>query len=191
MSDMIGLSKKFFYDWLNKYPDGPYKYDFHVPEVERWAKFILKNHPEIDPEVVLISVWLHDIGSYPISDRDHAVVGEEIARKFLKKHKYNEEKSLKILHCIRAHRCRDVKPSSMEAKLVACADSASHFTDCIYIQILIDAHSKKSEKLSDYAFDKLERDYKDISAFPEIKLKLTPLYLKWKGLLKEYSKSFK
>jgi len=186
MADMINLSKKFFYDWLKKYPNGPYKYDFHVPEVERWAKFILKNHPEIDAEVVLISVWLHDIGSYSISKKDHAVVGESIARKFLKKHEYNVTETEKVLHCIRAHRCRDVIPQSKEAKLVACCDSASHLTDYVYLSILTDARLNNSKELADYAFDKLERDYKDLSEFPEIKKKLTPIYIKWKELLKEY-----
>jgi hypothetical protein len=188
MKDITQLSKEYFYTWLNKHKNGPYKYDFHVPEVERWAKFILKTHPEIDREIVLTSIWLHDMGSYPITKEDHSVVGEKLAKKFLEKNNYDKKKTEQVLHCIRSHRCRDVMPKSKEAKLVACCDSASHLTDYIYIQILIDSRSTKSKELAKYAFDKLERDYKDLSAFPEIKKQLTPLYTKWKALLAEYQK---
>ena len=186
--DMVGLSKRHFYIWLNKHKNGPYNYSFHVPEVARWAEIILKNHPEIDKEIVLISVWLHDIGSYPVTKTDHAVLGEKLAKDFLMKNNYDKEKLPKVLHCIRAHRCRDVKPLTIEAKLVTCCDSASHLMDYVYISILIDARLSKSYQLSKYAFDKLERDYNDLSTFPEIKQKLTPIYLKWKTLLLEYKK---
>ena len=34
----------------------------HVEQVEKWALKILDYYPEADREVVLLSVWLHDIG---------------------------------------------------------------------------------------------------------------------------------
>jgi hypothetical protein len=76
----------------------------------------------------------------------------------------------------------------MEAKLVACCDSASHLTDYIYLSILVDARSTNSKELASYALDKLERDYKDLSTFPEIQRKLTPLFVSWKNILNEYQK---
>jgi len=184
---MVTLSEKHFYLWLEKHKNGPYNYEFHVPEVARWAKLILKNHPEIDAEIVLISVWLHDMGSYPVTSADHAVVGEKLARTFLEKNKYDNKKISQVLHCIRSHRCKDVIPRSMEAKLVACCDSASHLTDYVYISMLIDS---KTKDLSLDVIGKLERDYADLSAFPEMKKKLTPLYLTWKKLLSAYQNVF-
>ncbi|MGV8172198.1 MAG: HD domain-containing protein, partial [Candidatus Woesearchaeota archaeon] len=99
---IVESSKKYFYEWLKRYPDGPYDYEFHVPQVVRWAKFILKGRQDIDAETVLASAWLHDIGSYPLSKKDHAVVGERVAKRFLKTQGHNPEKTKKILHCIRA-----------------------------------------------------------------------------------------
>ncbi len=192
MADIVNLSKKLFYDRLKKYPLAKGGYYFHVPEVERWARIILQKNPDIDAEVVLVAVWLHDIGSFPHTKqdhaRDHAVAGMRIANVFLKKHHYDAQKTRMILHCIRAHRCRDVKPKTKEAKCVACSDSASHLTDYVYLRMMIDARTINDKQLAGYARDKLERDYDDLSFFPHIQKELTPLYLAWKRLLSEYHK---
>jgi len=157
----------------------------HVEIVERWAKFILKFYPEANEEITLLGVWLHDSGHYSISDVDHAIKGEKIALNFLKKIKLDEIKINKIVHCVRAHRCKDILPESIEAKIVACADSAAHFTDFMYLDIIMDYKNSK-KKYS--ALDKLERDWRDASVFPEVKNKLEKLYLYWKQLLIEFEK---
>ncbi len=125
----------------------------------------------------MLSIWLHDIGHYPLpTEIDHAIRSENIAREFLKKESVNEEEIQKILHCIRAHRVKDVQPQSMEAKIIACADSASHMTDIIYIDMA-------KNKMIKQALDKLERDFRDLSLFPRIKEQLTEVYESWKKLL--------
>ena len=40
-----------------------------------------------------------------------------------------------VAHCIRAHRCKDVQPQTIEAKIVAFSDSASHLFDSFYIDM--------------------------------------------------------
>lgn len=50
------------------------------------------------------------------------------------------------------------------------------------------AVSIKENKTKYSAIDKLERDYRDLEMFPEIKKELTPLYEAWKAVLNAYEK---
>lgn len=84
---------------------------------------------------------------------------------------YPKEKINEIAHCVRAHRCKDM------------ADSASHFTDINYIVHLT---SQESDYDRHYVEDKIERDYRDIGIFPELKKELTPIYKAWKKLIKVF-----
>ncbi|MCU0642506.1 MAG: HD domain-containing protein [archaeon] len=185
MNSKIEMARSYMIETISKSKADPFGLAEHVAIVERWAKYLLKSHPEADEEVVLLGVWLHDIGHYPPDENDHAVKGEKLAVGFLKKLKLSKERISKIAHCVRAHRCKDVLPESIEAKIIACADSASHLTDFAYIDIVMRNKGIK-EKYS--ALDKLERDYRDVAIFPEVKQKLEKLYLSWKRLLEEFEK---
>ena len=132
-----------------------------------------------------MGVWLHDIGHYPISEMDHAVIGEKRSREFLTSLKISPAKKDAICHCVRAHRCKDIMPQTIEAKIVACADSASHFTDFAYLDsIMKNKDNKKSYSIT----EKIERDYRDIALFPEVKRELEILYKKWKELVVEFKR---
>jgi hypothetical protein len=134
-----------------------------------------------DEEITILSVWLHDIWHYPIpTDIDHATRGEEVTIKFLTECWYDQEKIWKVAHCVRAHRCNDVQPETIEAKIIAFSDSASHMTQA-------DHYLWMAKRLwSKAVIEKLERDYRDLWHFPELKEKLNPLYLAWKNLLEAY-----
>jgi HD superfamily phosphodiesterase len=165
------------------YEQGESIYPFlprHIKEVEKWAYFLLNTNPEADPEVVMISVWSHDFGHmFGGKDEDHAVRSESEIRRVLSGTPFPQEKIDQVAHCVRSHRRRDVEPSSLEARILAAADSASHMTDINYIVHL-------SEGMGEYVEGKVERDYRDISEFPELREKLTPLYLAWKEVIKVY-----
>lgn len=185
-SSMIKESQKRFEKMVFDFGSDPYHLISHVPEVGRWAEYILKSHPQADREVVLIAAWLHDLGHYPIStDVDHAISGEQRAKDFLEQQNYPTDKTLKVLHCIRSHRCKDVLPESLEAKIVACADSASHMTEEMYLNMAQD-DKRAGQEFRVYA--KMERDYRDLGAFPEIQKELTPLYNAWREVIKAYEK---
>ncbi len=187
MTTIIEKAKAGFFQMIDEFGSDQYNLRSHVPEVEKWAKHMLKKLPDANGEAVLLSVWLHDIGHYPIpTDIDHAVRSEERAKAFLKKEKYPKDKTNKILHCIRAHRCRDILPESVEAKIIACADSASHMTEpTIYLDM---AKSDKENNNEFRVYAKMERDYRDLGIFPEIQNELKELYQNWKNLIKSYEK---
>lgn len=180
-SRIIEKTKSHFLKVFKKRECNPYPYlPRHVAEVEKWTRRILKNYPKADKEVVLLSVWLHDIGQViGKEDEDHAVKSEMEVKRFLLEIGLAPEKVNKVAHCTRAHRCKDVEPQSLEAKILAVADSVSHMTDINYIVHM-------SDNLRDYAITKLERDYKDVGLFPKLQKEITPLYEAWKKLLNVY-----
>jgi HD superfamily phosphodiesterase len=181
-SKIIEKAKNEFHQMIDNNGSDPYGLLSHIEELEKWAKFMLKKNPNLDKEVVMLAVFLHDIGHYPINkEMDHAVSGEKIAKNLLEKWDFNKLKIPKVLHCIRAHRCKDVMPETNEAKLMACIDSASHMTDILYIDMA-------TEGRADEALAKLDRDFRDLSNFPEIKDKLKNMYTSWKQLLNDYKK---
>jgi len=186
MKSIIKKAKAEFLRTVNDFGSDPYGLLAHVPEVERWAKFMLKKYPQANEEVVLLSVWLHDIGHYPIPSKiDHAIRGEELAKKFLEHEKYPRKKMNEVLHCVRSHRCSDVIPNTLEAKIISFVDSASHITDSIYFDM---AKDDKKNKIQFRVYAKMERDWRDLSSFPDIKNELTGLYNAWNNLIKEYEK---
>ncbi len=156
------------YPRVGFYPD-------HVHEVERWALKILTDHPEADSEVVLLGVWFHDSGNL-VGDKniDHAIRSEEYTRLILKLNA--------VAHCVRAHRNKDVAPQTLEARIVAAADSASHMTGDAYVP------SAGMKRTITSSLGKLDRDYRDIALIPGLQEKLTPLYEAWKTLLSLYPK---
>lgn len=186
MPSIVDKAKAAFFKAVDDFGSDPYAQRPHVPEVERWARYLLKQHSEADGEVVLLAVWLHDIGHYPVpTDIDHAVRSEERAKAFLTKEKCAKGTMEKVLHCVRAHRCKDVMPETIEAKIVACADSASHMTQQMYFAISID---DKEAKRPFRAYAKMDRDFRDLAAFPALQKELEQLYEAWKKLIKAYEK---
>jgi len=182
MESIIDKSKELFFKMINDYGSDPYNLSSHLEQAEKWVKFMLKKYLIVDKEILMISLWLHDIGHYPIDKNiDHAIKGEMIAKEFLEKNNMNKNKIIKILHCIRAHRCKDIVPETIEAKIIAFSDSASHMTDTLYL-----AMAKKGSFDIKTILEKLERDYRDISIFPEMTQELKPLYESWKKLLEAY-----
>ena len=162
----------------------PYQLLPHVEECEKWARYLLHCRPTADSQAVLLAVWLHDIGHYPIpTDVDHAVRSAARAEALLRTSGCDEALAGRVLHCVRAHRCKDVVPTTLEARILACADSASHMTDTMYFSM---ARDDKASNVSFRAYAKLKRDLEDIACFPEVASKLEELSAAWFRVLQAY-----
>lgn len=150
----------------------------HLPEVERWAVWLADSHPEANATVILLGVWLHDIGQVTgPKEVDHAVNSEVESRSFLSTVGASPDLVEKVAHCVRSHRCKDVLPMTLEARVLAAADSASHLSDNVYVLM-----AKRGE-IED-AIAKVGRDMRDIKAFPGLVEMLEPVSQAWIGLLK-------
>jgi uncharacterized protein len=157
---IVKQAKKFL---LNEYEKAPLKtkqcFKGHFKAVEKYAKQFSKGK-NIDKEVVLLSVWLHDIASVKGQYKDHHIKGAKIAEKFLSKNNYPKEKIKKIKNCILVHRgSKPRKNCSREAQILINADAIAHFDN---ITPLFKAYKTKQNVLA-----KLQRSYNKLS--PEAK----------------------
>ena len=180
---LINKTKSLFFKRVNDFGSDPYLLNDHVPEMEKWAFFMIDKYPQADKMAILLSVWLHDIGHYPIpTEIDHAVRSGDIAAKYLEDEKCSTKLVSQVLHCVRAHRCRYIMPETLEAKIIACIDSASHMTSPMYFNMMRDEKGKSEPEV----WAKIERDYRDLAMFPEVQAELKSLYESWKIVLKNY-----
>ncbi|MCX6795750.1 MAG: HD domain-containing protein [Candidatus Falkowbacteria bacterium] len=183
---IIEKAKNKFLQTVNDFGSDPYHLLPHVPEVEKWVRHIATKYPQVDLEIAILGAWLHDLGHYPIpTEVDHAIRSEEQARIFLEQEAYPADKLAQVLHCVRAHRCRDLAPESLEAKIVACADSASHMTDSMYFSMAKDDKESGGEFR---VYAKMERDYRDVAFFPEVREELESIHQAWYELMKSYER---
>jgi len=97
----------------------------HVERVYNLAMRIAKKE-RADLDVVKAAVLLHDIAR-ALEDEgkiaDHAVESAKMARKILEEVNFPKEKTIKVVHCIEAHRFKKgMKAESLEAQILQDAD---------------------------------------------------------------------
>ena len=158
----------------------------HVEIVRHWAEKLCDSHPEADRKVVIVAALFHDLGHFVDNHGgDHAVYSELEARKYLKSIKADNDFTDKVAAAIRSHRNADVKPKTIEEKIIVFADSASHITaPDVYLYVAAGKYGKIN------ALEKLERDYRDLGFFPEEKKELKKLYLAWKNIIQIFPEEF-
>ncbi|MBN1916225.1 HD domain-containing protein [Candidatus Dojkabacteria bacterium] len=183
---LVETVRAYFLSVVEKAPDSNRRAKYmphHIEKVEGHARELQKMNPTADHAVVHISVLLHDIGAIlGDPEADHAVNSEIEARRFLGGISGDKELIETVAHCVRAHRNGDVKPETLEAKILVTADSASHLTDGIYIELVLRDGTEKAK-------EKLERDVRDLGLFPEYEEKMRPLYEAWQNLLDVFPES--
>lgn len=93
----------------------------------KYAKDLSKKY-KVDEEIVVLSVWLHDIGSIIYGRENHHITGAHIAEQKLKELNYPKERIKLIKNCILHHRgSKNEKMKTTEEKIVAEADAMSAF----------------------------------------------------------------
>ncbi len=109
----------------SKYGYEPFLYHF-IPTV-KYAKE-LADRLGADKEIVVISAWLHDIGSLMKGRKDHHLTGAKIAEKKLKELNYPKERIELVKKCILNHRgSQKNNPTTIEERIIADADALSNF----------------------------------------------------------------
>jgi uncharacterized protein len=127
--DIIEEVKKFVEEESNKPTSkyGPEPFTYHFTQVAKYSGQ-LADKLGADKEVVLISAWLHDIGSVIKGREDHHITGAEMAGEKLKELGYPTEKIELVKKCILNHRgSQDNNRETLEEKIVADADAMSNF----------------------------------------------------------------
>jgi len=175
---VIEEAKKYQLQIIKDFKKDPFGLVDHFSEMEKWAERLFKMFPDADQNVVLLTIWLHDTGHYSGDlEVDHAVKSEKLARVFLTG-RVDEKIVEQVARAVRSHRCKDVLPETIEEKIVACIDSASHMTDNVYLSIAKDGRFN-------FALAKIERDFRDTGLIPEIQKEVEPLCKAWINLITE------
>ncbi|MGD9570028.1 MAG: HD domain-containing protein [Sedimentibacter sp.] len=98
----------------------------HVYRVLNQAMEIALEYSEANKEIILASSLLHDIGraaQFRDSTLCHAIIGGDMAYKFLINIGWQEPDALHVKECITTHRFRtDNQPKTIEAKILFDAD---------------------------------------------------------------------
>lgn len=142
----------------------------HVLRVYNLCMFLSKYEENVDLEVLIPAVLLHDIARVKESkdktgEIDHAILGSEMAEEILRNLEYEEDKIEKIKHCIITHRFRtDNRPKTIEAKILFDADKldaigsigiarcfmlAGQFGQSLSVKNQIDTNTSENGRLKD------------------------------------------
>ena len=196
MSDIIWRVKNFVEEECKK-PGSKYGYEpfgnHFIPAIkyaEELIKFFSKDEEGIrsspkkianikddnqDREVILIAVWLHDIGSIIYGRKDHNITGAKIAEEKLKEFGLLLEKIKLVKECILNHRgSQQNRRKTIEEKIVAEADTLSNFDNLpgIFKAAYI-YENKTQDEARKSVREKPERKYKQVH-FKESKELIKP-----------------
>jgi len=109
----------------SKYGNEPF--EFHFVPVVNYAQQ-LADELGGDKEIIIISAWLHDIGSIIYGRENHHITGAEIAEKKLKELNYPADRIELVKKCILNHRgSQNRNQETIEEQILAEADVLSNF----------------------------------------------------------------
>ena len=144
----------------------------HTSSVVQIVKENIPDLPGINPEIAILGAWLHDSGwiwfNKETPDLDHAVRGEIVAKEILSNLNTPPELLESVVKAVRRHRNKDISPETLEEKLVAASDSASHMIDGAYENIMEDESLGNLKERAKYCFEKLQRDKRDMNLIPQV-----------------------
>jgi len=141
----------------------------HISSVVKYAKVLAKKL-NADEEICEIAALLHDYASVVNKDwyPEHHVHGARLAEEILSEYNY-PKKIEAVKHCILAHRAsKNITPETLEARIVASADSMAHFDNVHSLLYLAFVRHKMSiDEGTKWVLDKLERSWNKL--IPEAK----------------------
>lgn len=158
----------------SKYGLDPYFYHF-VPTAE-YAE-LLADEIGGDKEIILISAWLHDIGSIIHGRENHHITGAEIAEKKLLELNYPKNKIEIVKKCILNHR-GSIKNSQtkIEEKIVSDADAMANFENIAGIMKAALVYENKTQgEANKIVNEKLTKKYNKLN-FEKSKQIIKPKY---------------
>jgi len=172
-------------------------YKMHQTEVISYAEKLLKTHKKASKEIVLISCWLHDIAQYCAKNgkdlkrvkKEHHINGAKIAEKFLQKYELEKDEIDKIKNCILRHRnSAPYLAKTLEEKIVAVADTLSHFGSIFYLTYFKFQPDHSLETMAEEDLAKIKRDWRDLRILPEARKMVKTEYEVLRKLLENYNK---
>ena len=134
----------------------------HIKRTVRIAEYLGKRM-NADMDVVETSAWLHDIGRTK-GTKDHHINGADMAKKFLKKNKFEKEFINSVVHCILYHdyihkgNRKKMDEMSLEAKVVCDADALQCMGPFGFLRRMTTYLNRKLPKKIAYAKSKKKQE---------------------------------
>jgi len=158
---------------------------YHIVSVVKYAKFLAQKL-KADEEIVEIAALLHDYACGVDENlyTEHHIHGARLAEELLKEFDYPIEKIERVKSCILSHRAsKNIPKESIEAEIVASADSLSHFDNVhslLYLAFV--KHKMGVSEGTKWVLDKLERSWNRLT-LPEAKEMIREKYKSIKNAL--------
>lgn len=166
-----------------------------------WADWLYENHVFVvadysgalairynaNQELAMAAGMLHDVADAVMAreDSEHEARSWEIARTLLVESGFlAEEISIVVDDAIRFHGCHgDNIPQTLVGKVMASGDALGHLCTDFYDYALSVMQKKESiEEIRDWAFSKIERDYRKKLHFEEVRAEITADYERVRNL---------
>jgi hypothetical protein len=158
----------------------------HLESVLYYSNILAKNYPEVDPDVLEIAVWWHDVGRLYM-DKGHAQKSMEMAIENLTKIGFSAIDVEKISVAIESHSNSSLKePTMIEGIILRDADKLDFLTPARW-QIGID--HERSEEIVE-GIDRIPLILNEVLMLPESKELYNNLFAKLVEFLKESDNSF-
>lgn len=174
-----GEMKKFDWEMRREYLSGFWEH--HVQKVVEYAMKLAKKY-KADENIVYLGALLHDI-SLVDDDKLHDELGAIKAKKILLKEGFGEEVAQKVSDIALKHRCQKFSPETLEEKIVATADTMSHFLPSYYLGIAVVAREDYASIVVKKNIEKLEQNYREKIFFDDEKKE-------FQGRIREFRKWF-
>lgn len=129
------------------------------------------------------------IGMILLEWEDFIIIrGVEIAERFLEKYKLKKEEISKIKNCILRHRnIKNYQPENLEEKIVAVADTLSHFESIFYFTFFKSFPQYSLRNMVRTNLRELKKDWQDVKILPK-----APQLIKTKyGALQQFFENYK
>ncbi len=166
-------------DWL---------YANHVFLVADYAEKLSKKLG-VENDLAIAAALLHDIADAVIKreDQEHENINFKIAKELLLETGYTEtEINIIVNDALRFHGCHgDERPETIEGKILATADAVVHLNSDFYDHVIEeDSKTDSFEEISQWALEKIERDYNNKILFDDIREENFQSYIELKEKFK-------
>ena len=153
--------------------------------VEDYVNKLCDIFSEADRQAVICAVWFHDIGRLEGMHEGHDVYGAKEAQRILQGAGISQSVIEKVVDACCGHRCKEVKPKTLEGKILASADAMSHFNRTFPLRVFAHNISKglSFEDTISKLRAKLERDFNEKIQFEEAREMARERYEAWKKIL--------
>jgi putative nucleotidyltransferase with HDIG domain len=97
----------------------------HAESVARFASQIAREYPEVDPDLIEVAAWWHDVGR--IQDKVHEKISAEMASAYLGSLEAEENTCKKVYDAIVFHKW-SMQPETIEGEIIRDADKLDFFS---------------------------------------------------------------